>query len=90
MSYIENSQKNLPSQKIHNYSKNFEKGKASNMERLFIFCLNLFVTTIAYLIVPTIFCFCRKKFTLSKIKLIVIVNGICVWLIFMIIRINAG
>lgn len=60
------------------------------MERLLIFCLDLFITAIAYLLVPTILCICRKKFALSRIKLIVIVNGICFWLMFMIIRINAG
>ena len=31
---IENSQKNLPSQKIHNYSKSFEKGKERKMKDL--------------------------------------------------------
>ena len=60
------------------------------MESFIIFCLDFFITAIAYLLVPTIFCICRKKLKLSRIKLIVIVNGICVWLAFMIIRINAG
>ena len=34
MTYGENSQKNLPSQKIHNYSKSFEKGKERKMKDL--------------------------------------------------------
>lgn len=60
------------------------------MDSLLILCKNLFVTVIAYLFIPTIFCMLRKELTLSRIKLIVGVNGFCVWLIFMIIRINAG
>ena len=64
--------------------------RSIEMERFFVYCLDLFITAIAYLLVPTIFCVCRKKFRLSQIKLITIVNGICVWLAFMIIRINAG
>ena len=60
------------------------------MESLLIFCLDFFITVIAYLLVPITLCICRKKFTLSRIKLIAIVNGICVWLIFMIILINTG
>lgn len=34
MPNVENSQKNLPSQKIHNYNKSFEKGKESKMKDL--------------------------------------------------------
>lgn len=34
MSYIENSQKNLPSQKIQNYNKSFKKGKGKEMKDL--------------------------------------------------------
>lgn len=34
MTHVENSQKNLPSQKIHNYSKSFEKGKEKEMKDL--------------------------------------------------------
>lgn len=60
------------------------------MEGFLIRCLDLFITAIAYLIVPTIFCICRKKLTLPKIKIVVIINGICIWLLFAIISINAG
>lgn len=60
------------------------------MESLLTFGVNLIITAFAYLLVPTILCICRKELTLSRIRLIVIVNGICVWLIFMVIRINAG
>lgn len=55
-----------------------------------ILCLNLFITVFAYLFVPTILCLLRKELTLSQIKRIAIVNGICVWLIFMIVRVNIG
>ena len=60
------------------------------MEELYVFCLSLIWSVFAYLLVPTILCLCKKKFTLSRIKLITFLNGFCVWLIFMIIRINAG
>ena len=90
MTYGENSQKNLPSQKIHNYSKSFEKKERFKMDIWFTICLNLFITAFAYLFVPTVLCICRAKMTLSRIKLIVGINGICFWLMFMIIRLSAG
>lgn len=60
------------------------------MENLLILCLDLFITICAYLLIPAILCILRKELTLSQIKRIAIVNGICVWLIVMIIRISAG
>ena len=60
------------------------------MNEYIILGLTLFLTICAYLFVPTIFCICRKKFALSKIKLIVILNGICVWLVFRIMFIDVG
>lgn len=46
------------------------------------------ITAIAYLVVPVLFCTSEKKRTEKQIKKIVTINGICVWLIFMIINIS--
>lgn len=48
------------------------------------------ITAIAYLVVPVLFCTSKKKRTEKQIKKIVTINGICVCLFFMIIRINEG
>lgn len=55
-----------------------------------MFLADLLATAIAYLLVPIIFCIREKPLTLPQIKKIVIINGICVWLICMIIRIEQG
>lgn len=60
------------------------------MELLITLSVDLFITAIAYLIVPIIFIVRGKPLTLSQIKKIVVINGICVWLIFTIIRIEQG
>ena len=52
--------------------------------------ISLIITAAAYLIVPTIFIAINRPYSLSTIKKIVIINGACVWLIFQIIRTNAG
>lgn len=64
------------------------------MELVTYLIFNLFITAAAYLIVPIIICIIGYKklrlFSLSTIKKIVIINGVCVWLIFQIIRVNQG
>lgn len=60
------------------------------MEFLLSLLMALLVTALAYLLIPIIFCITSKKFTESQIKKITIINGVVVWLIFAIIRINAG
>lgn len=60
------------------------------MELLGTFLGNILITAIAYLLVPIIILISGKKLTLPQIKKTVIINGICVWLIFMIIRIESG
>lgn len=47
-----------------------------------IFFLDLFITICGYLLIPAILCILRKELTLSQIKRIAIVNGICVCFIF--------
>lgn len=60
------------------------------MELLLSFLLNLFITSGVYMLVPAILCACGKKLPLSKIRWIIIVNGICAWLIFAVLRMEAG
>lgn len=60
------------------------------MELLIALLVDIFVTAIAYLLVPIIIIFTEKRYALSKIKKIVIINGLCVWLIFTIVRIELG
>lgn len=52
--------------------------------------INLLITATAYLLIPVIFCFSGKQLSQKQIKTIIIVNSACVWLIFTIIRIEAG
>ncbi|MGI6029627.1 MAG: hypothetical protein ACOX81_09525 [Candidatus Heteroscillospira sp.] len=52
--------------------------------------ISLIITVFAYLFVPVILCLRGKKYKLSTIRKIVIINSLCVWLIFNVIRINAG
>lgn len=64
------------------------------MEFLKSFIIGAVITAVAYLIVPAIFCLIGRDtnrfFSLKTIKKIVIINGLCVWLIFQIIRLNSG
>lgn len=60
------------------------------MELLGTLLVSFFITAIAYLLVPIIILISGKKLTLPQIKKTIIINGICVWLIFMIIRIESG
>lgn len=60
------------------------------MNTVFTLLLNIFITAIGYLSVPVLLCISGKKYPLSKLKKIVIINGIVFWLIFSIISINAG
>ena len=59
-----------------------------------VILLSILITAVAYLTVPVIFSVIGYKsnhqYSLSIIRKIVIINGACVWLIFQIIRINAG
>lgn len=53
--------------------------------------ISLVLTAIIYLFIPIILCLtCRNKFTNKQIIAITIANGSILWLIFMIIRIEAG
>lgn len=60
------------------------------METFLAISFSLFITAVAYLVFPIVLCIIGKPLTLSQIKKLVIVNGICVWLIFTIIRIESG
>ena len=60
------------------------------MELLGTILGSLFITAIAYLLVPLIILISEKKLTLPQIKKVIIINGICVWLIAMIVRIESG
>lgn len=60
------------------------------MNFLLNFILDMAITMIAYLSVPVILCLMNKKFELSKIKKIISINSVVVWLIFTIIRIELG
>lgn len=60
------------------------------MEVFVTFLLDLLFTAVSYLLVPIIFCLSKKELSNSQIKKLVIVNGVCVWLIFTIIRIENG
>ena len=52
--------------------------------------IDMIVTVVGYLLVPVIFCLCKKRMTNKKILKVIIINAICVWLIFQIIRIASG
>ena len=52
--------------------------------------LNISITAAAYLIVPLLIVIMGKSLTISQIRTITIINGICVWLVFAIIRENEG
>ncbi len=58
------------------------------------FIISILITATAYLIVPLIFSIigfiADRGYSPKTIWAIVIINGVCVWLIFQIIRINAG
>lgn len=58
------------------------------------FILGAIITAIAYLIFPAIFCIIsygiKRTYSLKTIKIIVIINGLLVFLIFQVIQINAG
>lgn len=56
------------------------------MEYFLALLLDLLITALVYLLVPLIFYFRGKTLTLSKIRKIVIINGICVWLAFTIVK----
>ncbi len=56
------------------------------MELFLTILLDILVTLVAYLCVPVIFCLKGKELTQSKIKKIVIINGVSVWLVFAIIK----
>lgn len=64
------------------------------MELITSFIFNAIITAVAYLIVPVIFCVIgletKRKYSLSTIRKIVIVNGACVWLLFRIIQAEMG
>lgn len=56
--------------------------------------LDLFITVIAYLFIPTIFCIVehnkRHSYNLKTIKKITIINGACIWFVLQIIRFYSG
>lgn len=57
---------------------------------LLVLILDLILTVFGYLLVPTIYCLRKKPLSAKKIKKIIIINAICVWLVFQIIRSAAG
>jgi hypothetical protein len=60
------------------------------METFFSILVGIVITAVAYLVIPVLFCTSKKQRTEKQIKKIVAINGICIWLIFMIIRISVG
>lgn len=62
------------------------------MEFLLYILTELFLTAFFYLLIPVIItiCYRNKKLSQKKIKRIAIINGICVWLVIMVIRIESG
>lgn len=54
------------------------------------FILNLIITALAYLLVPAIIAISGKKYSDKKLKRIVIVNCILVWILFRIFQIALG
>ena len=62
------------------------------MEVFLYFLFSLLITAVGYTIVPLIISIVRDKkrhiFSLKTIRTIIIINGICVWIIFQIIRIQ--
>ena len=56
--------------------------------------LDLFITVIAYLFIPTIFCIVEHNkhhsYNLKTIKKITIINGACIWFVLQIIRFYSG
>ena len=60
------------------------------MDFVTILLLDLFVTVFLYLLVPVIFCLRKKPMTQKQIKKVIIINAICVWLLFQIIISASG
>ncbi len=54
------------------------------------FLVSWILTIFGYLLVPILVILKGKKYPKKKLKRIVIINGVVVWLIFSIIIINAG
>ena len=55
-----------------------------NNEFFLILILDIALTAVGYLFVPTIYCLRKKPLTAKKIKKIIIINAIIVWLAFQI------
>lgn len=64
------------------------------LDTLISLMLDLFITVIAYLFIPTIFCIVehnkRHSYNLKTIKKITIINGACIWFVLQIIRFYSG
>lgn len=64
------------------------------LDTLISLMLELFITVIAYLFIPTIFCIVehnkRHSYNLKTIKKITIINGACIWFVLQIIRFYSG
>lgn len=60
------------------------------MDLLSSILFDVFITAIAYLFVPLIIFISGKRLELSQIKKVIIINGVCVWLLMMIIRYANG
>ena len=73
--------------------KSLKIGFGSKMDwEAIIFSLlcSLVFTVFLYLLVPVIYCFRNKPLPKAKIKKIIIINAICVWFVFQIIRFSLG
>ena len=57
---------------------------------LLTFVLNTIMTAGSYFLVPVIIAYSGKKFTTKQIKTIVIINGVIVWLILAVLRVEKG
>ena len=53
------------------------------------FTVNLLITSLAYLFIPGILIIQKKRYSISKIKKIIIANSLVCWVIFQIITISA-
>lgn len=64
------------------------------LDTLISLMLDLFITVIAYLFIPTIFCIVEHNkghsYNLKTIKKITIINGACIWFVLQIIRFYSG
>lgn len=60
------------------------------MDQILTIIGDLIITVLFYLLIPVIFILRKKKYSKRKILSIIIINGLCIWLIFRIISGGPG